>query len=115
MKNVIGAQGEVVIIRINAIPAGIKTRCVKKDPIGYIISHSESGHHHVLTGGTVMERISDVPAGMKIFYAILEKPEEFFHNAPHQHAAHALDPSIYEFRISREYNPFLEEARIVQD
>ena len=30
---------------------------------GFIISHSESGHHHLLTGGDVMERTNSVPAG----------------------------------------------------
>lgn len=115
VKEVIGAQGEVVIIKIDAIPDGIETKKVNSTNNGYIVSHSESGHHHMITNGDVMERTSNVPTGMKILYAIVDKPAEFIHTALNQHGGYKLDPGVYEFRISREFDPFSEQARQVQD
>ena len=114
-KQIIGQQGEVRIIKIDALPENIKTKDVERIGSGYVISHSESGHHHVVTGGDVMERINDVPAGMQIFYAILDAPEKFVQDAATPHGSFDLLEGIYEFRISREYNPFAEEARRVAD
>lgn len=115
MKNIIGCQGEITIIKIDAIPADMKSTAVEKTAKGWIISHSESGHHHLLTGGDVMERTSNVPAGMKILYAILENPEQLIQDAATPHGSHNLLPGLYEFRIAREFDPFAEQARIVAD
>jgi len=116
MKKVIGQQGEVRIVRIDAVPTTATTRPhAARTAKGIIISHSESGHHHVLTGGDVMERTSGVPAGMQIFYAILENPAEFVQDAANPHGGFALDPGIYEFSISREFDPFAAQARRVAD
>lgn len=115
MKQVIGQQGEVRIVKIDALPDGIETKAVERIAKGYVISHSESGHHHVLTGGDVMERTDKVPAGMQVFYAILNNPESFIQDAANPHGGYDLDPGIYEFRVSREYDPFAEQARQVAD
>ena len=116
MREVIGAQGEVTIIKIDAIPAGIQTKPVERNAKGQaIISHSESGHHHVLTGGDVMERVSDVPDAMQMFYAALTKPERLVQDAPTPHEGYDLPAGFYCFKISREYDPFAEQARRVAD
>lgn len=117
MKILIGQQGEVRILKIEApVIEGTTKQHNEKTPKGFIISHSESGNHHILTGGDVMERTQNVPDGMRILYALLDKPEQLFQDAagnPHGH--YDLAPGWYEFRISREYNPFAEQARIVAD
>ena len=116
MKKVIGQQGECLIIQIDAIPANVETKPHKdKTARGIVIAHSESGHHHVLTGGDVMERVSNVPAGMQIFYALLDEPAEFVQDAADPHGGFDLPAGVFEFRISREYNPFTEMARKVAD
>lgn len=115
MKQVIGQQGEVRIVKIDALPEGFETKKPERIGKGYVISHSESGHHHVLTGGDVMERTSGVPAGMQIFYAILDKPEKFVQDAANPHGGFDLTAGIYEFRVSREFDPFAEQARRVAD
>ena len=115
MKQVIGQQGEVRIIKIDAIPEDMETKKADRVAKGYVISHSESGHHHVLTGGDVMERTSGVPAGMQILYAILESPEALIQDAAVPHGGYDLEAGIYEFRISREFDPFAEQARRVAD
>lgn len=114
-KQIIGQQGEVRIIKIAALPEKMETKTAERAAKGFIISHSESGHHHVVTGGAVMERTDNVPAGMQIFYAILDAPEKFIQDAATAHGAFDLLPGIYEFRVSREFNPFTEQARRVAD
>lgn len=114
-KQIIGAQGEITIIKIDALPEGITSKPVERNAAGYIISHSESGHHHVLTGGEVMERTNDVPAGMQVLYALLDAPASLVQDAPVPHGGYDLEPGIYEFRISREFDPFAEQARRVAD
>lgn len=115
MKHIIGAQGEVTIIKIDAIPENIQMKPAERSAKGYIISHSESGHHHLLTGGDVMERTDNVPAGMQMFYAILDTPERFIQDAANPHGGYDLDPGVYCFRVAREFNPFTEQARRVAD
>lgn len=114
MKHVICQQGEVRVVAIDKLPA-CAMRKVERSARGFIIAHSESGHHHILTGGDVMERTEGVPAGMQIFYAILDAPEKLIQDAPGAHEAIELVPGVIEFRVSREFNPFLEQARRVAD
>lgn len=114
MKKIIGAQGEITIIQIDSLPKNIQTKSVEKTDMGWIISHSESGHHHVLTGGNVMER-TDTPTGMQVLYGLLESPASLIQDAATPHEGYDLAPGIYEFRIAREFNPFLEQARRVAD
>jgi len=52
---------------------------------------------------------------MQIFYAMLDEPQSFIQDAANPHGGYQLAPGIYEFRISREYNPFTEQARRVAD
>jgi hypothetical protein len=115
-KQIIGAQGEVTIIKIDAIPVGVTTKpASERNHRGQIIiSHSESGHHHVVTGGEVIERV-DPPSGMQQFYAIFANAERLVQDAPTPHEGYDLPPGIYEFRVAREFDPFLEQARRVAD
>lgn len=114
-KQIIGAQGEITIIKLSSLPEGIVTKPAEKSARGWIISHSESGHHHVLTGGDVMERTDNVPAGMQVLYALLDSPATLVQDAPSPHEGYDLDPGVYCFRIAREYDPFAEQARRVAD
>lgn len=113
-KQIIGAQGEITIIRIDAIPADIATKPAERCHLGAIISHSESGHHHVLTGGDVMERTSGVPVGMRVLYAILDTPADLVQDASVPHDGYHLPPGVYEFRCAREFD-FADQARRVAD
>lgn len=116
------AQGEVNIRRIDRadLPpdyqAGLVVVVPEKGLL--IVGHSESGHHHgfrVDPGVTLLERTKDVPQGMKILYAILDEPHALIQDAASPHEALNLDAGVYEMRISREYDPFAEQARQVAD
>jgi len=115
MKRIIGAQGEITIIEIATLPDNIQTKPAERSDKGWIIAHSKSGHHHVLTGGDVMERTTDVPAGMQVLYALLEEPASLVQDAQTPHGSYDLPSGLYEFRIAREYDPFAEQARRVAD
>lgn len=117
-----GAQGEVNIRRIDMadLPkdgeAGLAIVWPQNGLL--IVGHSESGHHHgfrVDPGVTVLERTKDVPEGMKILYAILDNPTALIQDAATPHEALNLDAGVFEIRISREYDPFAEQARQVAD
>lgn len=113
-KQIIGAQGEVTIIKIDRIPDGVQTTpATERNGKGQIIiSHSESGHHHVVMDGEVLER-TDAPDGMQIFYAIF--PRALVQDAPTPHESYDLPGEFYEFRVAREYDLFAEQARRVAD
>lgn len=114
-KECIGAQGEITIFRISELPPGAVPAKIGRTAKGAILSHSESGSHHILTGdAAVMER-PNAPAGMQILYAILDEPQSLIQDAAVPHDTHDLPAGIYEFRIAREFDPFAEQARRVAD
>ena len=116
MKKIIGCQGEITIIELDAAPAGFANMPkAERHGKGWIISHSESGHHHLLTGGDVREQVKDVPAGMRVLYAILENPEALIQDAQTPHGQYDLGAKFYCFKMAREYDPFAEQARRVAD
>jgi hypothetical protein len=116
--NKIAAQGEITICRIGDLPTD------RSSPVGFtamnpeagkfIIGHSETGHHHVLSrlDGVDVAVMDRPPAGMKILRAILENPTSLDHLRPHDtHESIMLDPGVYEIRIAREFDHYAELAR----
>jgi hypothetical protein len=105
------AQGEISIRKIAKLPKGVKPMTAEAG--AYIIGHSETGHHHVMT----MERAqvfeaTDAPTGMRVLYAILEAPNTLEHQRPHDtHETIQFQPGIYEFRSGREFDHYAELAR----
>lgn len=116
-RTIIAAQGEVRVFKIDLLPKDAKTRAPEYTKSGHaIISHSEQGHHHCIAGAEVLERTNDVPAGMAIFYGIIKKATALKQDAATPHKSIPLEAdSIYEFRVSREFDPFAEQARRVAD
>lgn len=113
---VIGAQGEITIIQIEEFPESISRVDVEPDKKGrYVISHSESGHHHVLTKAAEVFEDEYAPEGMKVLYALLDKPAALVQDAPTPHGSYDLPPGKYEFRLAREFDPFESLTRAVID
>lgn len=114
-KNVC-AQGEVNARRIESLPDELVPVLAENSFL--IVGHSESGHHHGFKDDgdvQVMEKTKDIPSGMKILYAIVKNPSCLIQDTNSPHETIVFEPGLYEFRISREYNPFAEEARRVKD
>jgi hypothetical protein len=115
MKTEIRAQGEISFGMVSHLPKGV-VRHTEKDKLGRpIISHSESGHHHVLDRAVVVFEHPKPPAGMRILYALLDEPTALIQDAPDAHGRHDLDCGIVEFRLAREYDPFEDQIRQVAD
>lgn len=109
------AQGEISIRRIEKMPENIKPLAPELGK--FIIGHSETGHHHIMTLDRKQAfESTSAPAGMRILYANLETAGELIHERGHDtHETISFEPGIYEFRLGREYDPYGELARQVAD
>lgn len=113
----VAAQGEITIRRIGDLPKNRKLpdgfTAMKPERGRFIIGHSETGHHHVISAvGATVGVMDRPPEGMRVLYAILENPLSLEHQRPHDtHGAQVNEPGVYEFRIAREYDPYAELAR----
>ena len=120
--NIIGAQGELRIYKIDQLPDTIgNNRPPRNDKGAFILAHSEKGHHHVLGGDVdVIEKIvtADINGqslAMRTLYAIVNAPTALHQTATNNHEDIMLDPGIYQIRADIEYNPFEDELREVRD
>lgn len=109
------AQGEISIRRVTSLPANVTPLAPEKGK--FIIGHSETGHHHVMTLDRKQAfEATKAPEGMRILYANLEAAGELVHERGHDtHETISFEPGIYEFRLGREYDPYAELARQVAD
>lgn len=116
-RTIVAQQGEVRVYEIDTIPDGISSQPPELNEAGAaIISHSENGNHHIIDDAEVLERTDNVPKGMKIFYAIAKNSTALKQDSPNPHGKIPLDKGkTYEFRISRERNPFLDQIQRVKD
>lgn len=115
-REAIFAQGEITVFRITGdLPVGL-IKHMELDKKGRpIISHSEKGNHHILADYVDVMEHPDVPQGMRILYALIDKPTSLIQDAPDAHGAHMLEPGIIEFRIAREVDHFSKQVRRVAD
>lgn len=112
------AQGEITTDVIDRIPDGAVLRKVEPIDGRLVVSHSESGHDHYIPAADaeLLERTDNMPAGMKIFYSIVKNATALKQAAATPHDEISLGANIiYRHRISREFNPFTEQARRVAD
>lgn len=115
-REVVCAQGEITVFRVvGELPANL-VKHAEIDKLGRpIISHSESGNHHVLDRPVEVLEKTDAPEGMRILYALLDEPTQLIQDASDAHGSHDLEPGLYEMRIAREFDPFSEQVRQVAD
>lgn len=112
------AQGEITTDVVAKLPEGATLRKVAPINGRLVVSHSESGHDHYIPAADaeLLERTDNVPAGMQIFYSIIKNPTALKQAAPTPHDEISLGADIiYRHRISREFDPFAEQARRVAD
>lgn len=106
------AQGDVLLTRIDALPDDVRLAPVEADGV-HIVTHSETGHHHVVEAKKVEMFVSDNPwvSYLKVLAndAALEHRRSFDTHAP----LALRQGAIYEVRRQREYTP--EGFRRAQD
>lgn len=109
------AQGEVNITLVDAIPEGLAP--FKCDGEHYILGHSESGNHHVLDRESARVFVGgETPSGMKILYAIIDKPTKIQQLAAgNPHETIGLNAGdVIRITPAIDYNPYakaIERAR----
>jgi len=122
----VGAQGELRVYQIAALPENIGTARPRQDRNGaYILAHSEKGHHHVMGGQfggdcDVIEHVETQQIGgqslvMRTLYAIVNSPTALHQTATEGHADLMLDAGVYAIRADVEFDPFADQIREVQD
>lgn len=103
------AQGDILITRIDRLPPGLVP--VAPEDGRLIVTHSETGHHHVMLERTKGYKLPD--SIMDIFLAV-EQGDTLEHLRPHDtHEAIKFEPGNYHVRRQREYVP--EGFRRVED
>lgn len=104
MKKVkkMAAQGDVMFIRVDSIPASA-IKAEAKDG-QFIVAHSETGHNHVLDSRNaqmLIDKTNDFVAYIKISKETEVKHQRTFDT----HESLLLAPGNYEVRRQREYVP----------
>jgi len=117
------AQGDILIRRVAEVPEGATAVDPENDG-GYVVAHSETGHHHVALGA---KSFFALPNGMQS-YLVAKGPITIEHRRPHDThepmqllAEEAMEAFvdggegevIWEIRRQREYTP--EGLRRVED
>lgn len=107
--NRLAAQGDVLFVRIDEVPAGLtETKIAGR----LVVAHSETGHHHYLEVVPGMKHY--VGADSTIAYLSLEGEADVVHARPHDtHETLRLAPGSWQVRRQREYTP--EGWRRVED
>lgn len=104
------AQGDVYIRRVNAIPSNAEKAAPENGHV--IVTHSESGHHHVMDADNVtMYRLPD---SIMDCLLVVDKPTALEHLREHDtHEPILFEKGTYHVRRQREYTP--EGFRRVED
>lgn len=96
------AQGDVLIRRVESIPASAKPVAPQGQHV--IVTHSETGHHHVMERDCV-ELYQDASNPL-IAWLKVNRPATLVHHRPHDtHEPIQFTPGCYEVRRQREYTP----------
>jgi hypothetical protein len=107
----ISAQGDVYIMKVDMeVPAG----SVNVEPSGewLIVTHSETGHHHVMDREKV--RAYTLPDSIMNLLLVVDEPTELVHLRDHDtHEPISFEKGTYIVRRQREYTA--EGFRAVQD
>ena len=102
------AQGDLMLRRVDAIPAGLALAVVNNGV--YIVAHSEAGHHHVIEASPHVA-VFNTEDPLVSYLRVIEATEEAeavvlrHMRAFDTHAPIAIPPGTYELRRQREYSP----------
>lgn len=107
----IAAQGDMMLIRIDALPEGVEQ--VEADKGRFTLAHSETGHDHVVMerpNVRVFKAMDELKALLEgkpaLFLEVSEEPAELTHLRDFDtHESVKIEPGIYEVRRQREYTP----------
>ncbi len=98
------AQGELLITRIAALPAGLRPA---QPTAQHIIGHSETGHHHVIDAAPHVEVFESPEDAMTLYLRVIEATEAtevlLRHLRGHDtHESIRFTPGVYQITRQRE-------------
>lgn len=107
----IAAQGDMMLIRIAALPEGVEP--VAADKGRFTLAHSETGHDHIVLDRPnvrVFKAMDELKALLDgkpaLFLEVIDEPAELKHLRDFDtHESVKIEPGIYEVRRQREYTP----------
>ena len=108
VKHTIGmpaAQGDVLLIPVAALPA-TGHKAVSAENGAYIVTHSETGHHHVVKERPNVTMFNDTMDLFRSWLVIEGEPAELEHlRSFDTHESLVLEPGVYEVRRQQVYTP----------
>jgi hypothetical protein len=101
------AQGDVLFMRVAALPSGVKP--VRPEDGRFILAHSETGHHHVMEARPNVSVFS-TPEPLVSYLQIVEATDAAENFIEHlrnfdTHAPIAFAPGVYKVINQRESAP----------
>ena len=104
------AQGDIYIKRIEALPSNAVAVAAEKGRV--IVTHSETGHHHVMDATAV--KMFTLPDSIMDCLLVVDQPTALEHLREHDtHEPIMFGKGVYHVRRQREYTP--EGFRRVED
>lgn len=110
--NNIAAQGDLLIRRIDQLPAGVIRE--QSTNGAFVLAHSETGHNHVVLERPGVTLHKDPVDQFRAFLTVTGDPVELEHLRSYDtHETILVTEGVYEVRRQREYTP--EGFRKAQD
>lgn len=107
-KHIIGqpvAQGDVMLIPVTELPANGYSATATENG-AYIVTHSETGHHHVVMERPNVRMFQDTMDMFRSWLVVEGEPVDLEHlRSTDTHETLRLEPGIWEVRRQREYSP----------
>lgn len=107
------AQGDVMFIRVAALPENLQLVPLPAEDGQHVVAHSETGHHHAVLEREDIQHFQEDPRHAKAMDLLRSflvvgpsgpaKVEH--HRETHTHETINLEPGVYEVRRQREYDP----------
>ncbi len=114
MKNFdrICAQGDVMIIKVDALPDGLTEHTSTEGGVNLIVTHSETGHHHVMER-TNVQMFENKDNALEAFLVVHREATLSHLRAHDTHEPIKFNPGTYKVIRQREYTA--EGFRAVAD
>jgi len=104
------AQGDMLLTKVDSMPEGLEL--MKPDSGNYVVAHSETGHHHVISEQDV--EVFESANDEFVLYVVVNNETTLRHlRSFDTHAPINLTPGTYRINRQREYTP--EGYRRAQD
>jgi len=101
-------HGEALLVPIDSLPAKAKLKKTCKE---FVVAHSETGHHHVLTAPRL--RVYELDNEL---YLDVEKVGQLDHQkTTEKHATKVVQPGFYKIQIKKAYDYFQKKMTQVRD